>query len=85
MKYAVASSTSTPSTGRRAAGAPSAPTYVERLARGPAPARGRAAAPAHTATTVRVALAGEVTLFDGPFAETRARCSPASTSSMRAT
>ncbi|HEX2541651.1 MAG TPA: YciI family protein [Caldimonas sp.] len=44
--------------------------YVEQLAAGRRLVAGEPLHPVHTATTVHV-RGGEVTLFDGPFAETR--------------
>jgi hypothetical protein len=44
--------------------------YVQQLAEGRRLLGGEPLHPTHTATTVRV-RGGEVTLFDGPFAETR--------------
>ena len=44
--------------------------YVQQLAEGRRLLGGEPLHPVHTATTVRV-RGGEVTLFDGPFAETR--------------
>ena len=44
--------------------------YVQRLTDGQCFVAGEPLHPTHTATTVRVRN-GEVTLFDGPFAETR--------------